>query len=306
MKLWQYALIVFLGGCSYGILSTFVKTAYSVGFTSAEVIGAQFLFGVVFNWFLVLFVKKKRKINNVPILKLILAGIPFGLAGMLYYQSLQTLNASFAIILLFQFVWIGTIFEWLFHKKKPTTGKLISIVVLLIGSLLAANVLSQQKVSLSWIGITWGLLAAISFALFIFLSSSIGKNTPPILKSSLLSSGGFIVVLFISPPTFIFNVDVLTRLLPYGLVLGIFGVVLPPLLFSIGLPHLGAGLGTIMTASELPMAVVMSSVFLSEKVTWMQWLGVIIILVGIGSSNIKLKNNNKVDSTKINIQNEST
>lgn len=37
----KYALLVFLGGCSYGILSTIVKIAYAAGLTPAEVCGGQ-------------------------------------------------------------------------------------------------------------------------------------------------------------------------------------------------------------------------------------------------------------------------
>ncbi|GKS13122.1 hypothetical protein YDYSY3_41220 [Paenibacillus chitinolyticus] len=60
MKLWHYALIVFLGGCCYGILSTFVKLAYTAGFTVSAVIGGQYFFGAVLTWLAVLFTKKKK------------------------------------------------------------------------------------------------------------------------------------------------------------------------------------------------------------------------------------------------------
>ncbi|MFK4998519.1 hypothetical protein ACI2OX_17980 [Bacillus sp. N9] len=57
MKIWHYAVIVFLGGCSYGILSTFVKLAYSAGFSVAEVSGSQVLFGTILIW-LIVFLQK--------------------------------------------------------------------------------------------------------------------------------------------------------------------------------------------------------------------------------------------------------
>ncbi|MFK4998521.1 hypothetical protein ACI2OX_17990 [Bacillus sp. N9] len=41
-----------------------------------------------------------------------------------------------------------------------------------------------------------------------------------------------------------------------------------PLLFSIGMPHIGPGLGTILSASELPVAVIMSALVLGEYVTF--------------------------------------
>ncbi|RCX22544.1 threonine/homoserine efflux transporter RhtA [Fontibacillus phaseoli] len=292
MKFWHYALIVFLGGCCYGILSTFVKLAYAAGFTVSVVTGGQYFFGVVLAWLAVLFTKKK-KLTSLQISKLILSGIPFGLTGIFYYQALQTLNASLAIVFLFQFVWIGALLEWVFHKKKPTKSKLISIVMLLIGSILAANLLFQERMALSWQGSIWGLLAALSFSSFVFLSSFVEKEAPPILKSALLSTGGVITVFIAFPPTFLFDLEVLMGVIPYGLVLGIFGVVLPPLLFSIGMPHVGSGLGTILTASELPVVVTMSSLVLAEPISLPQWIGVIVILGGIINGNIRSGNSNK-------------
>ncbi|WP_338540628.1 DMT family transporter [Paenibacillus tundrae] len=132
-----------------------------------------------------------------------------------------------------------------------------------------------------------GLLAASTFALFIFLSGSVAKETSPILKSALLSTGAVITVFVVFPPIFLFNLDVMAGIALYGLVLGFFGVLLPPLLYSIGMPHIGSGTGTIMTASELPMAVIMSSLVLERVLSWFQWTGVFIILSGIAFSNLR-------------------
>ncbi|REK76106.1 EamA family transporter [Paenibacillus paeoniae] len=292
MKLWHYAWIVFLGGCCYGILSTFVKLAYAAGFSVSAVTGGQYLFGVILAWLVVLFTKKTQ-LTRIQITKLLLSGIPFGLTGIFYYQALLTLDASLAIIFLFQFVWIGALLEWMLHKKKPTRSKLLSIGLLLIGSILAANILFQEEMTLSLAGSIWGMLAAFSFSSFIFLSSTTERKAPPILKSALLSTGGVIVVFCAFPPTFLFDLDVLIGVAPYGLALGLFGVVLPPLLFSIGMPHVGSGLGTILTASELPVVIIMSSVVLGEVIALPQWIGVIIILIGIGSSNLRFTKPNK-------------
>ncbi|MCJ7983254.1 hypothetical protein MUB16_01810 [Priestia sp. OVL9] len=46
-------------------------------------------------------------------------------------------------------------------------------------------------------------------------------------------------------------------------------------------------MGTILSASELPMAVIMSTLVLHETVTFLQWVGVIIILGGIAYPNIQ-------------------
>lgn len=286
MKTWHYALIVFLGGCCYGVLSTFVKLAYSAGFTVKEVTGSQYLLGTLLIWIVALF-SKKKKLTLPNIGKLLLSGIPVGLTGVFYYQSLQTLDASLAIIFLFQFVWIGTFIEWIVYKKIPSTGKMVSIGILIIGSILAAGIITDGGVELTWQGTVWGLLSALTYTALIFLSSSVGKDTPPVQKSALLSTGGLITVLLVFQPTSLFHLPVIMGVAPYGIFLGLLGVALPPLLFTIGMKHVGPGLGTILTASELPIAVILSSLVLAESVSLSQWLGVVLILGGIVAANVK-------------------
>ncbi|KPB03251.1 EamA family transporter [Bacillus sp. CHD6a] len=288
MKTWHYALMVFLGGCCLGILSTFVKLAYAAGYSTSEVTGSQVLVGTLIIWIVTIFIRKK-KLHITQTLKLVLAGIPMGLTGLLYYQSLQTLEASLAIICLFQFIWIGTLMEWIFYKKRPSSGKILSIVILLSGSVLAAGLFEDKVESISYLGVLWGILSAFTFSIFIFLSGIIGKDIPAIQKSALLSTGGLIVTFILYPPFFLVDLPAVLGIAPYGFVLGIFGVVLPPILFSIGMPHVGPGLGTILTASELPVAVIMSALVLSEHISMYQWAGVGIILGGIGVSNVKQK-----------------
>lgn len=63
MGLWKYGLLVFLGGCSYGMVSTFVKLAYGLGFGVSDVTGTQYLFGALMLWVITLFLRKKESIN---------------------------------------------------------------------------------------------------------------------------------------------------------------------------------------------------------------------------------------------------
>ncbi|WP_045521349.1 EamA family transporter [Neobacillus niacini] len=287
MKTWHYALLVLLGGCCYGALSTFVKLAYAAGFTSSAVTGSQLLMGTLLIWILALF-SKKKKLTLPKIGKLLLSGIPLGLTSLFYYQSLQTLNASLAIIFLFQFVWIGSLFEWVFYKKKPTMGKVVSIAILVIGSIFASGIIAGGIMEMTWQGTLWGMLSAITYTTFIFLSGSVEKDTPVVQKSALFTTGGMITVFILSPPTELLHLPVLMEIAPYGFYLGLLGVVLPPLLFTIGMPHIGPGLGTILTSAELPIAVILSSVVLAEHVSMSQWLGVVLILGGIIAGNLKI------------------
>ncbi|WP_255489773.1 hypothetical protein [Dysgonomonas sp. 25] len=90
-------LLVFLGACSFGVLSTIVKFAYANGYTLGEITGSQTFFGFLTLW-LLYFVstkfKKQSAGNTSPEgqqtptkwWKVCLAGMFTGLVGIFYYQ----------------------------------------------------------------------------------------------------------------------------------------------------------------------------------------------------------------------------
>jgi drug/metabolite transporter (DMT)-like permease len=73
------------------------------------------------------------------------------------------------------------------------------------------------------------------------------------------------------------------------LILALFGTIIPPVLFNIGFPKTGLGLGSIVSALELPVSVTMAFVLLGEKVILVQWLGIILILFAIILMNLPTK-----------------
>ncbi len=115
----------------------------------------------------------------------------------------------------------------------------------------------------------------------------------PIYKSAIMTSGATIVVFVLMPPAFLFNEALAKGLINYGIFTGLFGSVIPPILFNIGTPKVRS-LGNILSASELPMAVLMSTLVLRETVHYSQWIGILFILIGIVYPNLE---KNRLSST---------
>ncbi|MBM7703227.1 EamA family transporter [Metabacillus iocasae] len=272
-------MLVFLGACSYGVLSTIVKIAYSQGYVPSEVIGSQIFFGCILLWTLALLFSRK-KVAWKQWLPLMAVGVTTCLTSIFYYMSLQTIPASIAIVLLFQFTWMGVLIESVAQKQVPSQSKVISILILAVGTLLAGGVFGTQQM-LDKIGLMYGLLSAITFALFIFFSGRIGLAVPSITRSAIISTGTLVAACLILPPTFLIDGTLLQGLWLWGLLLGLFGLFIPTLFFSIGVPKIGTGMATILGAAELPTAVLMSSLVLKEFVGVLQWIGVLFIFAGM-------------------------
>jgi drug/metabolite transporter (DMT)-like permease len=80
----------------------------------------------------------------------------------------------------------------------------------------------------------------------------------------------------------------------YGLVLALFGTIIPPVLFNVGFPNAGLGLGSIVSSLELPVSVTMAFVLLGEKVFFIQWVGIVLILFAIVLMNLPSKKEKNV------------
>ncbi len=284
--------LVGLGATSYGMLATFVKIAYGEGFTTPEVTIAQFTYGILGMLLINAFQKSKKgsevvKASTKNITQLMLAGTSLGMTSVFYYLAVKYIPVSIAIVLLMQTVWMGVIFEMILEKKAPSTQKIISVLIVLTGTALATNLI-ESSVELDWRGIVLGLLAATSFTTTMFTANRVATQISSAQRSLYMLLGGAVIVtgFAIATQTGAFNFDIFLK---WGILLALFGTIIPPLLFNAGFPLTGIGLGSIVSALELPVSVLMAYFLLSEPVNSLQWLGIILIIIAIVIMNINFK-----------------
>ena len=308
-------LFVGLGASIYGMLATFVKMSYKDGFTTSEVTTAQFVLG--FLGLLILNViqtktskKQLSKPGRKEIKMLMITGTSLGFTSLFYYIAVQYINVSIAIVLLMQSVWFSVVVESFIAKKFPNARKVIATIIVLIGTVLATNLINME-VEIDWHGIFWGLLAAASFTMTMFTSNTLATHLPVLRKSITMLSGGMVIVMLflffaqIGPlyfdglKSFYLNFTENTAHIrpfdysifwTYGFILALFGTVIPPILFNLGFPNAGLGLGSIISSLELPVSVTMAFMLLGEKVLLIQCGFIVFILMAIVLMNLPSKN----------------
>jgi len=188
-------------------------------------------------------------------------------------------------VMLMQSVWMGVVLEAIMKRKKPGTKKILAVIAILAGTLLATNVF-KDSFEIDWRGIGWGVLAAMSYTGTIYCSNTVSLEMHSLKRSLWMMLGGFIVVSIITLPYLIveFNTNIF---LNWGLILALFGTILPPLLYTAGMPKIDVGLGAIISSIELPAAVFMAYFLLNEQVDLAQWLGIGLILLAVVQMNLK-------------------
>ncbi len=276
------AALVLIGAASFGFTPIFVKTGFAYGYSLGQINISQMLAATVLLWaFTFLKGVDISRMNGKDVAQIVLTGTSVGLTSIFYYGAMKYLPASLAIILLFQFVWIGMIYEWLFSKAKPNRINLFSMAVTLIGVFFASDVASGDIFTLPATGILLGLLSGVSYAGFIFFSGRVAAAAHPLIKSALMVSGSALLVLiffFRDLPDIQLSDG---RLWMIGIGIALVGAVIPPLFFAAGAPLIPARLANVLSSVELPVAIVAAMVFLSESVTVLQWAGITLIVAAI-------------------------
>ncbi|MBG6236244.1 drug/metabolite transporter (DMT)-like permease [Pedobacter sp. CAN_A7] len=280
------SILIAMGASSYGMLGTFVKLAYLDGFSTAEVTVSQFILGFFALLMISLFGNQKEaKAPDVKsTIKLITAGSSLGLTSIFYYMAVQYISVGIAIVLLMQTVWMGVVLEMFLHKKVPGKAKIGAVFIILAGTVLATRVLNDS-VNINWTGFGWGLLAACTYTATMYTANNLEIQLPPLKRSLFMILGGLIIVLFIfhSSLNQHFSVGIFTN---WGLLVSLFGTVLPPLLFTRGMPLTGIGLGAIISSIEIPVAILTANILLDEPVSLFQWIGIVLILFAMVLMNI--------------------
>lgn len=296
----RYVLMVLVGAASFGILSSFVKLAYRQGYTTPEVSFIQALLGAIVLWTIVFFTKKEsRKPKEIG--WLLFTGASIGMTTFLYYLSVKYIPASIAIVLLMQFTWIGILLEWILYGKKPLKMELIVTAVVIFGTLLASGIDFNQSNSLSIKGVGFVLLASLIYSIYIILNSKTGKEGNWQNRSAWIMTGSALSILILNFQPLIFSNHLDFHLLKWGLFLSVFGTILPPALFAVAIPKVGVTTSGLLMTVELPVAVLTANLVLGENITFVQIIGILIMIAAIIVMNLKKekplnKNKEELDS----------
>ncbi|MDR0500972.1 MAG: hypothetical protein LBG97_07040, partial [Coriobacteriales bacterium] len=140
----KHSLIIFFAGCCYGFVVPLVRVAYSLGLTPQQTSTTQYVYSLLTLAIIVL-IGFRRKIPLKAIPKLLLIGVAAAGVSMSYYMALELLSAATALTLLFQFVWMGVLWQAIRERKLPRTITLVSVFVILIGTLFATEIIGGNN-----------------------------------------------------------------------------------------------------------------------------------------------------------------
>lgn len=273
------SVLIFIAGSSYGFIVPVIKTANENGIFPSTVLPLQYLIALVASLIFVL-VRKIKWSSPKKLCEMAILGIFTGGTSICYYTAVTLLPSSAALTLLFQYVWISVLIECIHKRKLPTLSSVVSIAVILIGTVFATGLLDGDAISLNPIGVAFGAASAVFYALFLYFSGIIGVGQPTALRAVMLAAGGVIATSIVSPGAYIAAVQT-PQVWPYSFALSILGIIFPTTVINYASPKLSAGMVSIMASSELPVGILAAWVLVADVPSPLVIFGSILVLLGI-------------------------
>lgn len=194
-------------------------------------------------------------------------------SGMLYFVASTYIGTGLGMVLFYTFPVFVTIFNLFYYRNRPRISFILTLILMLWGMFCLVD---PREIAFDIIGIAVGILAALIYAGYVFLS----KITPaPALLSTFTVLGGSAITAFMTakfdgslclPKTFSSWANI------FGL--SIFTTALPILLLLKALSYIRSEQASMLSVVEPVAVVLVGVVLLGEKLTILQATGIIIIL----------------------------
>lgn len=270
-----------LSGASFGVMPLLTKLAYAGGATVTAALTWRFVLAALFLW-LILLQRHPQQDLRLPwpdVLSLFLLGaLAYGIMSSLYFKGLTLLPASLSALFLYTYPALVAGLSHLLGEEKLSWKKVWALAGSFFGLTLMLGG-SWQNVN-AW-GSFYGLSAAFTYALYILASHRLLKRLDPLLASTYaLTSGALVYLLY----TALFGQ--LQWSFPAGTWLALFGTALISTSVAIALffqavKLIGAPLASIISTVEPVVTIILSLLFLGERLTPWQALGGMLILASI-------------------------
>lgn len=264
----------------FGFLGIFGKMAFRLDITLGELLSSRFILASLILWiFLLLFKFPLVRVSKQQLLLCFLLGIcGYAVFSSLYFISIRGVSASLAALLLYTYPSLVTVGSYFLLKEQVTRKQWLALPAVSLG--LVILLWGETKIN-SWVSVYAGIGAAFCYSFYILASRRFQKNISPI-------TSGLYVMSFASLGLIIFHRPNLIRIVSFSStqILVIFAIALlctifPLILFLGGLQKLRSSQASLISTLEPVTAIIVSSLYFQDLMSYTQWPGVFLILMGV-------------------------
>lgn len=221
--------------------------------------------------------------------RLLSLGVAIALVNGVYYIAIQRLDVAVAIVLEYTAPALVVMWVAIGNRKMPKPEILAAVVAAVLGVAMLSEVFSADLSSLDAVGLSAGIASAFFFAAYTLLSEQANESYGAVgamFRAFAVTS----VVWLLVQATRGWPAELLeTSNLPRVAFVGVFGTILPFLLYVWGIGHVRSERASIAATIEPVIAAVIAWLWLDQELSAMQIGGGLLVLGALIAMQIKRK-----------------
>lgn len=298
-KLLPYLMIAF-GASLWGLIAIFVRELKEAGLTEMEIVTVRVTTAAISLMIIGIAAYRDQLTIQLKQLPLFIGTGIFSIVffNYCYFSAMNQMSVSLAVILLYTAPVFVTILSFLFLKEALTRKKVFAVIGTIIGCILIAGMQSEHSSEITTIGLLTGLGAGIGYALYTILGKLALRNNRPFtvtLYTFIIASMGLLPFSGIWGKLDLF---LTSNVILYSIGLGLIPTVLAYFVYTWGLEKTEGSKAAIIATVEPVVAMFIGIVIFQEKLTFLQGVGALIILIAVVTVNLPGKRQAKIESIK--------
>jgi drug/metabolite transporter, DME family len=276
-------LLIAVSASLWGMIAIFVRTLSDAGFTPMEIVTLRVVTAVIILGIIGIFRYPRQMTIKVSDVKLFIGTgiLSIVFFNWCYFTSINELNLSFAVILLYTSPAFVVILSSIFLKERMNKKKLISVLGTITGCILIAGVSLNDTGTMNLAGLVTGLGAGLGYALYsVFGKIALNKYTPftVTLYTFLIASITLLPITGLwEKARLLANGEVLL----YSVGLGLLPTVIAYICYTKGLEKVESSKAAIIATVEPVVATILSVFLYREGFGLLQFIGTTVILLSV-------------------------
>lgn len=278
--------IAIVGIVLFSAKAIMVKMAYQYNVSSLHLLLFRMLFSLPFYIVIVLIYRPKQieKINRIDYIWILFFGfIGYYLASYFDFLGLKYIKAGLERIILFVYPTLVLIISKIFLKTKITNKQIIAIIITYFGVVVTFWGEAQFENEKMVLGGFLIFLSALTYAAYLVGSGWLIPKFGVVLFTSyamIVSSLCVIIHYLITDRVSIVNYSMEVYIL--GFLMAVISTIIPSFLVSLAIKKLGSSNFSIIGSIGPISTIILAYFFLDERLSFLQFIGTSIVLVGIG------------------------
>lgn len=281
------ALLVLIGAIFFSAKAVLVKLAYQHEVDSVSLLALRMAFSVPL-FLLVLYVTNKNQ-DNTPLrtrdllLTILVGTLGYYVASLMDFLGLQYITASMERLILFMYPTLVVLLGAIFFKERINRAQSVALILTYLGIAIAfMDSLALREDDNFVLGALFIFTSALTYASFLVGSGQLipRMGTMRFTSIAMIAAGSAVLIhhgIMLHWDLFGFTQPVYFL----AMLMAIFCTVVPSFLVSEGIRIIGSSNASIIGSIGPISTIVLAYIFLEERLGWLQWLGTLVVIMGV-------------------------